>query len=141
MSPSNPGNEAVSRGEPSVRSVIKSLAGAGVVGLALSSAARASNILVTSDITVSTTWTASNTYDLQGQIFVRPGATLTINAGTVVASDTGIGGSLAVCRGAQIFVNGTQQNPVIMTSTADVATWSGGNPKTGVWRAVCNEWG
>jgi hypothetical protein len=103
--------------------------------------ARASEILVTSDIAVSTTWTADNTYNLQDQIYVLPGATLTIEAGTVVASDTGIGGSLAVTVGAQIFVQGTAARPVIMTSKADVATWTGGDPKTGVWREAVNEWG
>ena len=79
-------------------------------------------VLVTSNISASAHWTANNTYNLQNQIYVLPGATLTIDAGTVIASDTGLGGSLAVCRGARIFVNGTQQNPVIMTSKADVAT-------------------
>ena len=112
------------------------LAGAGLAG-----AANAAEILVTADIAVSTTWTANNTYNLQEQIFVLPGATLTIEAGTVIASDTGIGGSLAVARGAQIFVQGTQQSPVIFTSKADLATWTGGNPKTGVWREAINEWG
>ena len=104
-------------------------------------AASAAEILVTSDISVSTTWTANNTYNLQTQIYVLPGATLTIEPGTVIASDTGLGGSLAVCKGAQIFVNGTRDLPVIMTSKADVATWTGGDPKTGTWRAACNEWG
>src|SRR5262249_62101829 len=28
-----------------------------------------------------------------------------------------------------------------MTSKADVATWTGGDPTTGIWREVCNEWG
>ncbi len=115
------------------------LAGMGIVGVAGS--AHASEILVTSDITTSTTWTSGNTYNLQTQIYVDPGATLTIEAGTIVASDTNIGGSLAVCKGAQIFVQGTQFNPVIMTSKADVATWTAGNPRTGTWRAACNEWG
>ena len=111
--------------------------------LALASGARATEIFVTTDISVSTTWTANNTYNLQNQIYVLPGATLTIEAGTVVASTPTLngGGSLAVCRGAQIFVNGTQANPVIMTSTADVATWVGGDPKTGTWREAANEWG
>jgi len=84
--------------------------------------ADASEILVTSDILTSTTWTSDNTYNLQTQIYVLPGATLTIQAGTIVASDTNVGGSLAVCKGAQIFVQGTRTNPVIMTSKADVAT-------------------
>ncbi len=98
-------------------------------------------ILVNADIAVSTTWTASNVYNLQRQIYVLPGATLTIQAGTVVASTTNIGGSLAVARGAQIVVQGTAKNPVIFTSEADRATWTGGNPRTGAWREAANEWG
>ncbi len=112
-----------------------------MAGLCLAGAAGASEILVTSDISVSTHWTAGNTYNLQQQIYVLPGATLTIDAGTVIASGTNIGGSLAVCKGAQIFINGTATDPVIMTSKADVATWVGGNPKTGTWREAANEWG
>ncbi|MEY3023059.1 MAG: hypothetical protein RIS86_2257 [Planctomycetota bacterium] len=103
--------------------------------------AGAAEILVTSDIAVSTTWTADNTYNLQQQIFVLPGATLTIEPGTVIASTTGLGGSLAVCRGAKIDARGTQADPIIFTSKADVATWTNGDSKTGAWRASANEWG
>lgn len=107
----------------------------------LGGAAEAAEVLVTQDISVSTTWTSNNTYNLQKQIYVLPGATLTIQAETVVASTTNLGGSLAVCKGAQIFVQGTETKPVIMTSQADVATWKNGNPRTGTWREACNEWG
>lgn len=120
----------------------RNLLPATLVALGVAAAAHAQTVVnVTSDIAVSTTWTANNVYNLQQQIYVLPGATLTIEAGTVVASTTNLGGSLAVARGAQIFVNGTERNPVIMTSEADRATWTGGNPKTGTWRAACNEWG
>ena len=112
------------------------LAGAGAA-----STAEAAEVFVTANITTSTTWTASNTYNLQGQVYVTNGATLTIEAGTLVASTTNIGGSLAVTRGSKINVMGTQANPVIMTSKADVATWVGGDPKTGTWRESANEWG
>lgn len=108
------------------------------LGFAAAAAAQ-TVVTVSSDISTSTTWTANNIYDLTTQIYVLPGATLTIEAGTVVANASN--GSLCVTRGAQIFVNGTERNPVIMTSTADRATWTGGNPKTGTWRAACNEWG
>src|SRR5262245_25029912 len=94
----------------------------------------AAEVLVNADIAISTVWTSNNTYNLQKQIYVLPGATLTIEAGTLIASDTFIGGSLAVCKGAKIIANGTRSKPIIFTSKADVATWSGGNPKTGVWR-------
>ena len=95
------------------------LAGATAMG-----SAEAAEIMVTADIATSTTWTANNTYNLQNQIYVLPGATLTIEEGVVVASDVTVngGGALAVTKGAQIFVKGTQSNPVIMTSKNDVAT-------------------
>ena len=121
---------------------------AGLIAISLTGTVSADTELIKGDITTSTTWTADNVYRLEDQIFVLPGATLTIEAGTVIASDTGVGGSLAVTRGAKIFVNGTEENPVIMTSTDDVATWtpdpnhpSGGDPKTGTWRDSANEWG
>jgi hypothetical protein len=94
-------------------------------------------------ISVSQTWTQDNTYNLLDQIYVMPGVTLTIDAGTVVASTPTANGSGSLCitRGAQIFVNGTRDKPVIMTSTNDTATWTGGNPKTGTWRPAAGEWG
>ncbi len=118
-------------------------------GVAVTSVASAAEIFVSGDLVVSQTWTADNTYNLVNQVYVKPGVTLTIEAGTVVASTpTPNGsGSLAVTRGGQIFVNGTQSNPVIMTSTADVATWDllgnglDRDPKTGEWREAANEWG
>lgn len=119
-----------------------------VAGLALCGYGYAGEVFVFDDIAVSETWTADNVYNLQEQIFVLPGATLTIEAGTVLASTTALGGSLAVMPGAKIYVNGTKEKPVIMTSKADVATWdpdpshpTGRNPKTGSWREGVNEWG
>ena len=102
--------------------------------LAVSGIALADEIIVDADITTSTTWTADNTYNLDGQIYVKAGATLTIEAGTLVASSpTENGsGSLAVCRGSQINVQGTADAPVIMTST---------NDDFQTWREACNEWG
>lgn len=119
-----------------------------LMSLSLAGSAQAAVVEVNSDIATSTTWTADNTYKLTKQIYVLPGASLTIEAGTVVASDPADLGSLAVTRGAKIFVNGTKEEPVIMTSTADVATWAadashptGKDPKTGTWREAANEWG
>ncbi len=116
-----------------------------LAGAALAGAASPawSQINVSSNISTSTTWTANNTYNLTQQIYVLPGATLTIQPGTVVASTPTVNGSgsLAVCRGAQIFVQGTQTSPVVMTSTNDTATWIGGDPHTGTWHLGANEWG
>ncbi len=124
-----------------MKSSISTMLASGGLGLALVASANAAEILVTADIATSTTWTADNTYNLQGQIYVLPGATLTIEPGTVIASTTNLGGSLAVTRGARIIAIGTQSEPIIFTSKADVATWTAGNPKTGTLRVACNEWG
>ncbi|MEJ5259724.1 MAG: hypothetical protein WHS88_05995 [Anaerohalosphaeraceae bacterium] len=105
-----------------------------VCGLLVVGMAQGAEILVTSDITTSTTWTADNTYNLQTQIYVLPGATLTIEPGTIIASTPSANGagSLAVCRGAKIYAVGTALKPIIFTSKND-------DFKT--WRPVCNEWG
>ena len=104
----------------------------------IASSAMAAEVLVSGNITTSTTWTSNNVYNLQGQVYVSPGATLTIQAGTVVASD--VGGSLAVTRDARLVCNGNASSPVIFTSKTDKNTWTPANP-TGQWRAVANEWG
>jgi hypothetical protein len=111
-----------------VKTTLHTLLTAGLIA----GSASAADVLVTSDIATSTTWTADNVYNLQDQIYVLPGATLTIEAGTLVASTANLGGSLAVCRGAQINVLGTASAPVIMTSDADDLV---------TWRESCNEWG
>lgn len=118
------------------------------IAIFMAGAAKAATVEVSSNISSSKTWTADNVYKLKNQVYVLPGATLTIEAGTVVASDPDDAGSLAVARGAKIYVNGTKDNPVIMTSTTDVDSWTddsshptGKNPKTGTWHAGANEWG
>jgi len=111
-----------------------------MAALALAGVAKAGNVDVNANISTSTTWTSNNVYHLKHQIYVLPGATLTIEAGTVVSSFAADQGSLAVCRGAQIFALGTRKKPIIMTSENDRATWTEG-PGTGQWREASNEWG
>jgi len=116
------------------------MAAVGVSLLAVG-AANAADVNVSGEITTSTTWTKNNVYKLQGQVYVRAGATLTIEPGTLIASRVADGGSLAICQGARIVAEGTQAEPIIFTTEADVATWTAGNPKTGSWRVSANEWG
>ena len=104
----------------------------------IAQSAIAAEVLVSGNITTSTTWTADNTYNLQGQVYVLPGATLTIQAGVVVASDAG--GSLAVTRDARLVCNGNASSPVIFTSKTDKNTWTAQYPR-GQWRPAANEWG
>jgi hypothetical protein len=109
--------------------------------LALAGAANAAEVLVTADITTSTTWTADNVYNLQTQIYVTSGATLTIEPGTVIASTNGLNGALIVTKNGTIMAMGTKKKPIVFTSTADRATWSNGQADTGNWREGANEWG
>ena len=70
----------------------------------------------TGDITEDTTWTKDNCYLLVDLVFVRTGATLTIEAGTTVLGDSETEGLLVVERGAQLVCNGTANLPVVFTS-------------------------
>jgi len=115
----------------------------GVAGLASGLAAQ---VIVSGDITTSTTWTANNYYSLSGQVYVKNGATLTIEPGVVIASQNG--GSLAITRNSKIYALGTQDKPIIFTSDDELAFWdpdpsnpTGKNPKTGVVRVANSEWG
>ncbi len=67
---------------------MKALATLRLAALALlltaTSAMAQTQVRVTADITSNTTWSNSNEYLLDGLIFVDGGATLTIEAGTVV---------------------------------------------------------
>ena len=81
---------------------------------------------VTDDITADVTWTSDTVYFLDGLVFVNEGATLTIEAGTVVKGiaqgdiTTNEGASaLIIRRGAQINAVGAADNPIIFTAAID----------------------
>lgn len=88
-----------------------------------------SNVSVTANITSNTTWTANNVYLLDDQfIYVRNGATLTIEPGTVIRG-TGKG-TLIIERGSKIMAQGTAAKPIVFTSAApigmrDYGDWGG----------------
>jgi len=72
--------------------------------------------VVQGDITSSVTWTAANQYLLKGYVYVRSGATVTIEAGTIVKGDKDTKGSLVIEPGAKIIAIGTAAKPIIFTS-------------------------
>lgn len=83
------------------------------------------NILITTNISVNTTWTANNVYELGGRITVLPGVSLTIEPGTIIKGQVGTGANataLLVARGAKIVAIGTATLPIIFTSIADEIT-------------------
>jgi hypothetical protein len=72
--------------------------------------------IITDKITTSTTWTANKKYLLKGFVYVEAGATLTIEAGTIIKGDKDTKGTLIVKPGAKIIAEGTLQKPIIFTS-------------------------
>ncbi|OYU80700.1 MAG: hypothetical protein CFE23_08240 [Flavobacterium sp. BFFFF1] len=74
-------------------------------------------INVNTNITTNTTWTTGNTYKLQGQIYVKNNATLTIQPGVVVLGDQiSNGAGLFITKGAKLNAVGTAANPIVFTS-------------------------
>ena len=114
---------------------LKLLLSAAVAAL-LSGPAFAATVNVTGKISANTTWTADNTYLLDGYVFVTTGATLTIEPGTVVkgkvSSGTGAA-ALVIARGAKIEANGTAQNPIVFTSELDTLNGNLTHQDTGLW--------
>lgn len=59
---------------------------------------------------------ASKTYNLSGLLDVLDGAELTIPAGTRIEASGGTSAAIIVHQGGKIFVNGTKEEPVVMSS-------------------------
>lgn len=79
-------------------------------------------VTVSSNITTNTTWVKDSVYVLATRVIVESGAELTIEAGTVIKGEVGAGTNataLVISRGAKIFANGTETEPIIFTSVAD----------------------
>lgn len=55
-------------------------------------------------------------YILNGFVYVEDGATLNIEAGTIIRGDKDTKGSLIVTRGSKINANGTVDQPIVFTS-------------------------
>ncbi len=85
-------------------------------------------VIVSGNITTSTTWTANKTYILSGFVYVKNNATLTIQPGTVIKGDKATKGALIVTRGSKIIADGTQTAPIVFTSSQaspDYGDWGG----------------
>jgi hypothetical protein len=97
------------------------------------------DVTVNSNITSSRTWTKSNTYILDGRVFVTDGVTLTIEPGTVIkgkvraAQDAS---ALVIARGGKINASGTASEPIIFTAEADNLNGNLGQSDRGLWGGV-----
>ena len=84
-------------------------------------------IIVTGEVTAAETWVNTNYYVLRGAVFVRSGATLTIQAGTTVIGESGSVGTLIVERGGKLMAVGTAAAPIVFTSDQAPGTRSRGD--------------
>lgn len=77
------------------------------------------------NITANTNWTKDKVYLLKGFVYVKTGATLTIEKGTIIKGATKDqdpagserGGSLIIEQGAKLMAIGTVEEPIVFTSS------------------------
>lgn len=79
------------------------------------------------NITVSETWTSNNIYLLDGWVYVKSGATVTIQAGTIIKGDFITKGTLIIERDAKLVCEGTVDMPIVFTSQKSVGQRSYGD--------------
>ena len=80
------------------------------------------------NVTNEVTLDASKEYTLSGTLSVKDGGKLIIPAGTMIKAAKGFDKYIIVERGGKIYVNGTADNPVVMTSgeaTPASTDWGG----------------
>jgi hypothetical protein len=85
------------------------------------------------------TWTKDNVYLLQDMVFVKPNSRLYIQEGTVVKGALGDGNEatgLVITIGAQIFAEGTADEPIIFTSEIDDLNGSLTELDRGLWAGL-----
>lgn len=71
--------------------------------------------VISNDITANTTWVTGRVYELNGTIYVRNNATLTIQPGVIIRSNVAAS-ALFVTRGSKLNAIGTASQPIIFTS-------------------------
>lgn len=81
---------------------------------------------------INTNKTIGNTkiWILKGFVYVRPGATLTIEKGALIKGDKATKGTIIVMRGGKILAEGTKAQPIVFTSNQpvgqrDAGDWGG----------------
>ena len=82
------------------------------------------------EISTDTTWSNDTIYKVKYQVFVNPGATLTIEAGTLILAE-GQNAVIVVEKGGRIIADGRREAPIVMTCDADV-----GQRDSGCWAGL-----
>jgi hypothetical protein len=87
----------------------------------------ATEVVAAGDITSNTVWTADKVYLLDGWVYVKSGAVLTIEAGTIIRGSKANKGALIIEKDAKIIANGTASEPIVFTSNQDAGSRSYGD--------------
>ncbi len=85
------------------------------------------DIIAAGDITTDLTLTADKVWLLDGWVYVKSGATLTIEPGTVIRGSKANKGALIIEKGAKIIAEGSVDNPIVFTSNQDAGSRSYGD--------------
>ncbi len=97
------------------KNLLKKLMISTVIGT-MALVSNAAIVPVSGDITANTTWTKNNQYFMTGFVYVKSGATLTIEPGTVIKGDKLSKATLIVTRTGKINAAGTAAEPIVFTS-------------------------
>jgi hypothetical protein len=100
----------------------------------------AATIVLPQFIDVNTTLTSNNLYKLDGKVFIRNGATLTIQPGTriegIFKSTPADASALIVTKTGRLVARGQQANPIIFTSCTDNLPGGRTNRLPGDWGGI-----
>lgn len=84
--------------------------------VAVTSQVAGSEVALSGNITSNTLLVSDVKYVLDGWVYVKDGATLTIQPGTIIKGKTDTKASLIIERGAKIMAEGTAEKPIVFTS-------------------------
>jgi hypothetical protein len=84
-------------------------------------------VVVTGEIARDEVWVNTNYYVLRGAVFIRQGATLSIQAGTRIIGEAGSVGTLIVDRGGRLNAIGTREQPIVFTSDQPIGSRNRGD--------------
>jgi len=86
-----------------------------------------SEVTLSGNITTNTLLVSDVKYILDGWVYVKEGATLTIQPGTIIKGKTDTKASLIIERGAKIIAEGTSEKPIVFTSDKAVGSRTRGD--------------
>lgn len=86
-----------------------------------------STVTITGNITTNMTLKSDINYVLDGWVYVKSGATITIEPGTVIKGKVDTKASLVIERGAKIMAVGTAAKPIVFTSAKPVGSRAAGD--------------